>query len=191
MRNLRVYPNSKESILDTVEQIALTEGILRITIDNVAAKSKISKGGVLYHFPNKELLIAELIKRFVQEMTDVFQNTYQNMPPARGRAARALLSVSFDSDLARSNRLQRTGTLFLSTFVHFPSQFHFACESRRLLQDLLIKDGLPEDVGHLIMVALDGLCMADALGFHECDQEMRSALRNRLEKMIEEALHEE
>ena len=135
MSNLRVYPSSKESILDTVETIAMTEGILRITIDNVAAKSKISKGGVLYHFPSKELLIAGLIKRFSQEMTDAFQIAYQNLPPSRGRAARALLSVSFDSDLARSNRLQRAGTLFLSTFVHFPAQFHFASESRKHLQE--------------------------------------------------------
>jgi len=191
MKNLRVYPSSKESILDAVEQIAMTEGILRITIDNVAAKSKISKGGVMYHFPHKELLIAELVKRFAQELTDAFQTTYQNMPSAPGRAARALLSVFFDSDLARSNWLQRTGTLFISTFVHFPAQLNFAFESRKHVQDLLIQDGLPDDVSHLLMVALDGLCMADAFGFHECEQKMRSALRNRLEKMIEEALHEE
>ena len=191
MKNLRIYPNSRESILDTVEKIAMTEGILRITIDNVAAKSKISKGGVLYHFPNKELMIAELIKRFAQELTETFQATYQSMPNVRGRAARALLSVSFDSDLARTNRLQRAGTLFLSTFVHYPSQLHIACESRRNLQNLLIQDGLPEDASHLLMLALDGLCMVDALGLHEFEPEKRSALRDRLERMINEALHQE
>jgi AcrR family transcriptional regulator len=38
--------------------LVLTKGVNALTIDAVARTAKLSKGGVLYHFPSKESLIA-------------------------------------------------------------------------------------------------------------------------------------
>lgn len=43
-------------ILDTATKIVMENDYNALTLDAVAKQAGISKGGLLYHFPNKELL---------------------------------------------------------------------------------------------------------------------------------------
>ena len=52
--------SARERILDTFESILNTDGERAATLDAVAAKAGVSKGGLLYHFPNREALITGL-----------------------------------------------------------------------------------------------------------------------------------
>jgi AcrR family transcriptional regulator len=59
-------PSSRDRILDVAAQIASEEGASQLTIDAVAKRAGISKGGVMYHFRSKDELLSALVDRVTQ-----------------------------------------------------------------------------------------------------------------------------
>ncbi len=55
--------NTRSQLLDAAEAVVAAEGVRALTLDAVAARSGISKGGLLYHFRSKEDLAAAMIER--------------------------------------------------------------------------------------------------------------------------------
>ena len=53
----------RDRILDAAEQVALENGANALTLDNVAARAAISKGGLTYSFGTKEALLVALLDR--------------------------------------------------------------------------------------------------------------------------------
>ncbi|MFC3051593.1 TetR/AcrR family transcriptional regulator [Kordiimonas pumila] len=62
----RVYSNSKETILDAAHRVAERDGAGKVTIDAVAREAGVSKGGVLYNFPSKEMLLKGMLERKIE-----------------------------------------------------------------------------------------------------------------------------
>ncbi|MBI4659880.1 MAG: TetR/AcrR family transcriptional regulator [Verrucomicrobia bacterium] len=64
---MRRRTRSREVILGAAEAVVVGAGAAHLTLDAVAAKAGVSKGGLLYHFPSKESLLqgmlAHLLKR--------------------------------------------------------------------------------------------------------------------------------
>lgn len=54
---------AREGLLDAFEEILVHEGERAATLDAVAARAHVSKGGLLYHFGSKAALIAGLVHR--------------------------------------------------------------------------------------------------------------------------------
>jgi AcrR family transcriptional regulator len=59
---------SREVILDAAEALIQELGVNRMTLDAVAARAGLSKGGLLYHFPSKEALLKGMIGRFAASL---------------------------------------------------------------------------------------------------------------------------
>ena len=57
--------SARETVLDAFEELLVADGPRAATIDAVAARAKVSKGGVLYHFGSKEALVEGLAERLV------------------------------------------------------------------------------------------------------------------------------
>lgn len=58
--------NSREDILDAAEAIVTEEGAGHLTLDAVATRADISKGGLLYNFPSKEALLKAMLARLLE-----------------------------------------------------------------------------------------------------------------------------
>ncbi|AOW92826.1 TetR family transcriptional regulator [Rhodococcus sp. WMMA185] len=54
---------TRDRILDALEKLLLEVGIAQVTLEAVAAEAGVSKGGLLYHFPSKEALLAAMVRR--------------------------------------------------------------------------------------------------------------------------------
>ncbi|MFE4502424.1 TetR/AcrR family transcriptional regulator [Rhodococcus sp. NPDC056743] len=54
---------TRDRILDALEKLLLVNGVAQVTLEAVAAQAGVSKGGLLYHFPSKEALLAAMIRR--------------------------------------------------------------------------------------------------------------------------------
>src|SRR5262245_53027732 len=61
-------PNSRQAILDAAEALAMDVGANHMSLDAVAAKAGISKGGLLYQFPSKVALLKGMIERYVERL---------------------------------------------------------------------------------------------------------------------------
>lgn len=57
-------PSSREIILDAYEDLLTTGGPSAVTLEAVARRAEVSKGGLLYHFGSKEALRDALLVRF-------------------------------------------------------------------------------------------------------------------------------
>lgn len=56
-------PVARDAVLDAFEALLIDVGERAATLDAVAKRAGVSKGGLLYHFPNKEALIAATLER--------------------------------------------------------------------------------------------------------------------------------
>jgi AcrR family transcriptional regulator len=59
-------PVAREAVLDAFESLLIEVGERAATLDAVARRAGVSKGGLLYHFPNKEAMISALLERMDQ-----------------------------------------------------------------------------------------------------------------------------
>ena len=60
-------PNpTRDRILDAALQVIAQAGACRMTLDAVAEAAGVSKGGLLYHFPDKEALLRSLLDRHLE-----------------------------------------------------------------------------------------------------------------------------
>ena len=79
--------NSKDHILDAAEAVVVELGAGHMSIDLVARKAGVSKGGLMYHFPTKESLLIAMISRLV---TVFHHNKAEKMTLLKDTPARAL-----------------------------------------------------------------------------------------------------
>ncbi|ASR36101.1 transcriptional regulator [Prauserella marina] len=56
-------PSAREQILDAYQDVLLDSGPGGVTLDAVAARAEVSKGGLLYHFGSKDALLDGLLDR--------------------------------------------------------------------------------------------------------------------------------
>src|SRR5436190_7279253 len=54
-----------DRLLNAAEQVAIRDGVQNLTLEAVAREAGVSKGGLLYHFPSKSLLITAIVERLV------------------------------------------------------------------------------------------------------------------------------
>ncbi|MEU0494031.1 helix-turn-helix domain-containing protein [Mycobacterium sp. NPDC006124] len=58
--------SSRDRILDAYADLLITEGERQATLEAVAARAEVSKGGLLYHFPSKDQLAVGLCDRLAE-----------------------------------------------------------------------------------------------------------------------------
>ncbi|HEV2570429.1 TetR/AcrR family transcriptional regulator [Methylocella sp. CPCC 101449] len=86
--------NSRTKILDAAAQIIREVGASRLTLDAVAQRAGISKGGLLYNFPSKDALLQGMIQRIVDEVAirkDHLRTTLKSGPNLEARVITTVL----------------------------------------------------------------------------------------------------
>lgn len=102
---------SRERILDAYAHALAVDGERHATLDAVAARAGVSKGGLLYHFPSKDQLAEALCERLVALAAD----DVEKMRNAADGPARHYIRTShyantpLDRTLVAVARLQQAG----------------------------------------------------------------------------------
>lgn len=66
-------PQTRQRILVAAEALSFEAGAAHISLDAVAARAGVSKGGLLYHFPTKQALMRALVEDHVTEMRQALE----------------------------------------------------------------------------------------------------------------------
>lgn len=61
-------PSTYQRILAAADQIAIETGAATVSLDAVAARAGVSKGGLLYHFPNRARLMQALVESYLRRV---------------------------------------------------------------------------------------------------------------------------
>ena len=85
----------REDILYAAAKIITSESVSKFTLENVAKKAKVSKGGLLYHFPNKESIIQGMLEVPMEHYHSSILNYIEKDSNGNGKWCRAYARESF------------------------------------------------------------------------------------------------
>jgi AcrR family transcriptional regulator len=128
----RTTSNLQDTLLDATETVVARQGIASLTLDAVAAEARMSKGGLLHHFPSKDRLVEALVIRTAEGWRSCYTEAYERTPEGPGRMARALLDHCLSDAKCWTEELRRSSSAVFAALAQNPA----------LIQPMRAVDGL-------------------------------------------------
>lgn len=157
-------------------ELIVGEGYESLTLDKVAKRAGVSKGGLQYHFSSKAALLQGVCDSLCEMFEPIFKEALAQEPEGPKRCTRAYIRVCF----AKVDPLC-TKAMFLLTLV-LPD---FARKQGEWMQGMIDQDTATHspELAQLLLLcrfAADGLWIAETSGVLRFDETTRLALLNRL-----------
>lgn len=166
-------------ILKTATEFVLENDFNDLTLEAVAKQADISKGGLLYHFPNKEALLIGISQYIFEEFTVLFDKKANQDPIQEGKWARAFIKAA-EWDLQHKNKLN-AGVLASSLLS--PEASKAVTEIYQYVQNKLEEDTISPTTATIIRLAIDGLYYSEMLNIAPVKEELRKEVFKELLNM--------
>lgn len=88
----------RQTLLENAIQLALTEGLGAVTVQAVAAKTGVTKGGFFHHFPTREALDDAVFEYLLEEFTRTITELMDGDEEPHGQFTRAYIAAAFQED---------------------------------------------------------------------------------------------
>lgn len=179
--------SSREAILDAAEAVVLADGAAHLTLDAVAERAKVSKGGLLYHFNTKEAMLEGMVERQVRRIDAIRLQAMESLPPQPGRELKACVLMAAD---ARLNGERRLGSATLAATANNPQALEPVRAAHRRRLDWIAEGsaaaGLPFARSAVIALAVDGLCLLEIVQLSPFDAAQRECIIADLLRLVDE-----
>jgi AcrR family transcriptional regulator len=173
-------------ILDAAAAIILDKGVQCLTLDLVAARAEVSKGGLLYHFKGKDQLIAELLRHtFELFEANVEKQAEQDNRP--GAWLRGYILASFPTEGQQNVNAAATAASLIASLGQLPYLSAIYAEYASRWQRKLQNDHVDPDLAMLVRMAVDGLWMSEGMKLDNLDEKQKQRILQRLLRLTEEA----
>jgi AcrR family transcriptional regulator len=180
--------------LFAAKRVVARDGVARLTLDTVAQEAGVSKGGVLYHFPTKNALVAAMMDSDIDGWHAAVAacreaEIQEGTRPEAGRNVRAFVSAAESCCERKSEGLQ--GSLGAEDMTHWfasspdirAGMIAAVAGDHALLkrfrddfaewQSRFENDGIDPATATLVRLAADGLFFVDMLGLAPPKGELR------------------
>ncbi|MBX3358804.1 MAG: TetR family transcriptional regulator [Phycisphaeraceae bacterium] len=178
---------NRDAMLDAAEVVVIREGIGRLTLDAVAKQARLSKGGLLHHFPTKDALIDGLVQRLVGAWRGECEAAIDRQPAGPGRVPRAFLENCLSCAERWTETMRRRSFVLVAALAHDPRRVE---PLRRLHRELSVRieaDGLLPGVGEAVQLAVDGLWYDWLFGLTELTPQKLAGVRAALGRLVEQS----
>jgi TetR/AcrR family transcriptional repressor of bet genes len=95
----------RQSLIDAAIAVMAREGILGITMSDIAQEAGCSYGVVSFHFKSKDNLLLSALEYLVEEYDSVLQRALAKAAPDPAARLLAMLDADFDPRIANANRV--------------------------------------------------------------------------------------
>jgi AcrR family transcriptional regulator len=178
-------PTKREAILAGACRVVRAEGGAGLTLEAAARAAGVSKGGLLYHFPNKEALITGMIDQICADFDAAIAHELADDPaPGPGRWVRAYARLSCDIEAQPLDALYAALVAAIGTNLALLAPLRAAFDR---WQRRAVDDGLDPTLATLVRLAADGLWFADLMGFAPPDAALRAQVCARLIALADHA----
>ena len=163
----------RDRILDAAEAVILESGGRVFTLDAVAARAGISKGGLVYSFATKDDLVYAALEREMARFQQAVRRRAGGGPTGAVELVLAHIEEALDEDDAATQK----AAFLVTALVHAPDMLEPVRRYYRVLLDPLRSEGgdMPE-VRHALL-AVEGIFLLRGLGFVEVSaDEQKSVL---------------
>ncbi len=179
----RSSTETRHRILQAAGRLVRAEGVAHLTLEAVARSAGVSKGGLLYHYPSKDALIAGMLDRLLDIFdADIEREWARDTGPVAGRWLRAYVRASF----ALSVDDLTLGSALLAAAATNPALMVPARRRFERWQEQAASDGLDPAAATLVRLAADGQWFADLFGLAPPGAPLRREVLNLLLRLAEQ-----
>jgi len=152
--------------------------VAAVTLDAVADRAGVSKGGLLYHFPSKEALVSGMVDELCRTFAELAEAAARADPEPAGRSARAYLAASAGELWHSSRWLALVGALVISPGL-LDSWRDWVVAGRAADE----AENAGPVAAAIVRLAADGLWLAGVLGLPAPDEQLHAAVLAELDQM--------
>ena len=174
--------SSYDNIIDAAEAVVIEAGASHMTLDAVAAKAGVSKGGLLHHFPNKVSLLMAMVQRQIKIHQDARKKILKNIPKGPSRELKSFIIDAQNKD-PMYNRL---GASMSAAVAHDPRLNE---PIRKVVRDNYMKftaSSIGFEKAAIITLAVDGMRLQEMLSISPFHDEQRSRIFDELLRLVDE-----
>jgi AcrR family transcriptional regulator len=179
----RGRPSSRERILEAAAQLVGEVGAARLTYDALAERTGISKGGLLYNFPNKDALLRAMVDGYKEEFTEAWRENADAAPDGPERVLRALI----ETHVQRSPRFESecaAGVGVLAALAENPGMLEGVRAFNQRVVDRLVAESTDPDRALILWLALEGLVLQQLLQVSAIDGPTRARLFDKMTALV-------
>ena len=174
--------DTKRRIIDAAEEVVLRDGVARLTLDAAAAEAGLSKGGVLYHFPTRDALVAGMVGKIIEEFDRDIEGRMES-GESPGRFCRAYIRATMAPSATRPDREDRLGAAVIAAAAAEPALLEPLQAAADRWQARLEEDGLDPSVATVVRLACDGLWLCDLFGLAPPSAALRAGIEVALDRL--------
>ncbi|MBU9379926.1 TetR/AcrR family transcriptional regulator [Burkholderia gladioli] len=180
-RRKKAPAHVRAQLLQAAAEIATELGVQAVTLDAVAERAGVSKGGLQYHFRSKQALFDALFGQTLERFEQTMQAHLAGDPHPQGANARAYLHAAMnETSPAASTNLLR---VLVSSMMTDPEARERWAQPMR---EIARPDPLPLEQAARLMIcrlAADGLWISELLGYQNLPSGLRDEIVRQLETM--------
>ena len=176
---------TRDRLLQATIHVIQTQGVERLTLDAVAKEAKTSKGGLLYHFPSKEALMAGVIQCLMDEFdADIAEELAKDTAPdSPGKWLRAYVKALFNGKTLPTPLVASLiSAMNVNAALLEPVKIQFETWQQKSLTP-----GLDPVRASLVRFAADGFSDSELFGRALPNEDLRQQLLEMLLGIIQEA----
>lgn len=171
----------KDNILDAASAIVAEKGAAHLTFDALVKKTGMSKGGILYHYHNKNKLLQAMVDRMIHRFEAHREQikrteTKALLPDAKTYilAAHTKSAHEYNSDLGMLAAAANNPELLEPLRDHYKRNAAQARANKKLI-----------GLNTLLYLAMDGIWLISALGLNFMTKEQKDEVLKTAQKLAE------
>ncbi len=176
--------DTRAEILAAAAELAKEKGAAHISLEAIAERAGLSKGGLLYHFPKKGALIQALVEQHLEEIDAVLADAEARNGAGRSNAvARTLIELNRAKVCAHAG--QNDGILLaLAENPHLldPVRAH----TRRVVERVR-RTAADRELSMIALLVLEGLRSTDLFDMNQLSAEECTAVLDRVVNLLGDA----
>ncbi|MGQ0727539.1 TetR/AcrR family transcriptional regulator [Acidovorax sp.] len=184
-RRLKQPEFTRSQLLAVVRELLVRDGTHAVTLEAVAQRARVTKGGLQHHFRSKQALLDALSDQLFEEFQQSYETAYSQEADTPGRHARAYLRTCFDSGSGCNQvETQRAIGLLALSSPQCRERWHAT------MQTALQADGNDPRTADLLLacrMAGDGFWFSQMLGTFTLDDAQRERILNLLLELCDGA----
>ena len=172
---------TKIKLLKAAAQVVREKGASQLTLEAVAKQANVSKGGLLYHYPNKSALLAAMVTYLNKSFEQAIETQIER-EESKITWLEAYVAMSFDPN--HSQLVESAG--ILAAVANDPNLLEPLRERYKVWQAKVEASGLDPNLATIVRLAADGLWFTELFNVSPLTDEKRSQVLDALLTLIKE-----
>lgn len=172
--------STRNRILDAAERIVAAAGAGNMTLDAVVQEARVSKGGLLYHFPNKEALLTGMVGRHCAAWDEAQKRKVGETSGSLGDHILALLDTH--TEMANAKPREFSASILAASASNPQLLAEPRAKQAKMLAELAELSG-DFPLALVLVAAIDGIALGSMLGLSAYTPEQTKILTEKLREL--------